>query len=479
MASYSTRIAEFSDNVSYNDLSQDVVSRLKFHLLDSIGCAINALTWEPVIKVGQVYSECYAPTPRQGACTMIGFQDRKTESPQVAASWNGSLIRYVDFMDGYMAQKQTCHPSDNVASVLAASELGKLGGKAFLACLAVAYHIHCRLMDSMPVSSEKFDHTVQLGISIAAAASKALGLDVEETTNAIGIIGASNQGLDITRSGYLSNWKGLASGQTALTSLNSVILAREGVTGPELVFEGPHGLFKVFKGHRELDWKEEEKCDRVLKCCLKRFNVEVHDQSLVEGLLELKERSRIDPLQVESVLVETFKLAFDVTGSGEAAGNKYDVRTKDQADHSIPYAVATTLLDGDLYPDQYREDQIARSDVQQLLHKVTTRENEEYTKMFPDKIACKIVVTMKDGSKHVIEKEDYEGMFSRPMNVEKLTHKFRRISANVSEQRLQDELIDCALNIEKHDASDLMNLLSKVKADRFHHVESSAKIVKS
>ena len=56
-----------------------------------------------------------------------------------------------------------------------------------------------------------------------------------------------------------------------------------------------------------------------------------------------------------------FKQAYDITGAGEEAGDKCDVRTEEQADHSLPYLVAVALLDGEVTPRQFVDSRLAQS----------------------------------------------------------------------------------------------------------------------
>ena len=62
-----------------------------------------------------------------------------------AAFYNGALVRYLDFNDGLLAPGETCHPSDNVGSVLAAAEYAGRSGRDLLTALAVAYQVQGRL----------------------------------------------------------------------------------------------------------------------------------------------------------------------------------------------------------------------------------------------------------------------------------------------------------------------------------------------
>jgi 2-methylcitrate dehydratase len=69
---------------------------------------------------------------------------------------------------------------------------------------------------------------------------------------------------------------------------------------------------------------------------------------------------------VESIDIEIFDVAYHIIGGGEE-GTKTVVRTKEQADHSLPYIVAVALIDGNVLPEQYQPERILRSDVQDLL----------------------------------------------------------------------------------------------------------------
>jgi 2-methylcitrate dehydratase len=128
----------------------------------------------------------------------------------MAALCNSALVRYLDHNDSFLPKGETCHPSDNVGAVLAASEYAGSSGQEFLTALAVAYQVQCRLSEGAPMRAKGFDHTPQGVYAVAAGVSKALGLDATKTANAIAISGTAYNALRVTRTGRLSNWKGLA-----------------------------------------------------------------------------------------------------------------------------------------------------------------------------------------------------------------------------------------------------------------------------
>jgi 2-methylcitrate dehydratase len=85
-------------------------------------------------------------------------------------------------------------------------------------------------------------------------------------------------------------------------------------------------------------------------------------------MVELVRRNKLDPGKVVSIEANVIRIASDFAGGGLYGVDKV-VRTKEQADHSLPYLLAVALLDGDVMPAQFEPDRIMRADVQQLLKK--------------------------------------------------------------------------------------------------------------
>jgi 2-methylcitrate dehydratase len=197
----SEQLADFAGQASYEALSSTAREALAIRVLDALGCAIGALGGEPVQLVRQQVEE-FGGAP---LCTMIGGG---RTAPDRAAFYNGALVRHLDFNDSYLAKDETCHPSDNVAPVLAAAEYAGRTGREFLAALAAAYQVQCRLSDVAPVRDKGFDHTTQGSYAVAIGVSHALGLDRARTANAIRICGTAFNALRVTRTGALSHWKG-------------------------------------------------------------------------------------------------------------------------------------------------------------------------------------------------------------------------------------------------------------------------------
>ena len=244
-------LARFVTASSWSDLSARAREALKVRMLDALGCALGALDAPPVEAIrGELQDFGGRPL-----CTLIGGG---RTAPDRAALYNGALVRYLDFNDSYFAPGETCHPSDNLAPVLAAAEYANASGRDLLTAIAVAYQVQCRLSDEAPVRAKGFDHTTQGAYAVAAGAAKALRLSERETANAVAIAGTALNALRVTRTGTLSQWKGMAYPFTSFGALEAVFLAARGITGPLEVFEGNKGFMESIAGPFEIDWESED-----------------------------------------------------------------------------------------------------------------------------------------------------------------------------------------------------------------------------
>ncbi len=447
---HAEQLALFAVKASYKDISEVARHQLKIRVLDGLGCAIGALMGEP-IRLLKTQIEEFGGAER---CTLIG--GGKT-APDRAALYNSALVRYLDFNDSYLAKGETCHPSDNIGSVLAAAEYASQSGQEFLTALAAAYQVQCRLSDVAPVRAKGFDHNTQGAYAVAAGVSRALGLDEVRTANAIAICGTAFNALRVSRTGALSHWKGLAYPNTAFGCTHGTFLAMRGITGPLEVFEGNKGFMDTVSGEFNITWSQEN-LERVNQTVLKRFNAEIHSQSALEGILEIKAEEFLNGDDIASIEIEIFDVAYHIIGGGEE-GDKTVVRTKEGADHSLPYMIAVAVLDGQVMPEQYRPARIVSGDVQSLLRKVKIKPSLEYSQRFPDEMACRITVNLRDGRKIIREKRDYEGFLTRPMSWETAVRKFEQLVSSHIERLLREEIIDAVSRLESLQVSDLTRLL--------------------
>jgi 2-methylcitrate dehydratase len=449
---YAEELADFVTRSCFDNLSDRECAQLKIRVLDSLGCAIGAMDGEPIrILRDQI------PEP-DGVCTLIGGGRAAADR---AAFYNGALVRYLDFNDSYLAKEETCHPSDNLAPVLAATEYVNGTGRDLLTALAAAYQVQCRLSDVAPVRAAGFDHTTQGSYAVAAGVSRALGLNPMQTANAIGICGTAFNALRVSRTGKLSNWKGLAYPNTAAGCTFATFLAMGGITGPLEVFEGEKGFMDAIAGCFRIDWSQED-LGRVMTTILKKHNAEIHSQTAIECALQLRADEKFDAGEIEHIDIETFAVAYNIIGGGED-GEKTSVSTKEEADHSLPYLVSVALLDGRVMPEQYTGERILRPDVQKLLHKVSVHPVDAFSDRFPNEMPCRLTIAFRNNGVLSKEAHDYPGFITRPMSWEMAFEKFERVTERFTTASVRRLISDAVKNLESIQVREMTRLLHDIE----------------
>ncbi|HEX5004835.1 MAG TPA: MmgE/PrpD family protein [Gemmatimonadales bacterium] len=446
-------LARFAALSSYDDLSEPAREQLKIRLLDSLACAIAALDGAPVRLVRAQVTALDA----SGPCSLVGGG---SATPDRAAFYNAALVRYLDFNDCYLAAGESCHPSDSLGAVLAAAEYAGASGRDFLVALALAYQVQCRLSDVAPVREAGFDHVTQGAYAVAAGSARALGLDATRTAHAIAIAGAAFNALRVTRTGALSHWKGLAAPHVAGAVLRTTLLAGRGITGPLEVFEGDKGFMDAVAGGFELDW-DAENLERVTATILRKHNAEVHAQSVIEAVLALRAREGVRAADVARVEISVFDVAYRIIGGGEE-GEKTVVRTKEEADHSLPYLVAVALLDGQVMPEQFRPARIRAADVQALLQRVSIRPDEGCSRRFPAKVPCRVTMVLRGGRELTAELAEYPGPVAGGPTWEATEAKFNQLTAPYTSPALRARILTTVTGLDEVPATTLTHLLRSV-----------------
>jgi len=453
----SQQLAQFVQDADLARISPEAVEQLKIRVLDTLGVAISALDAEPTVAIRELLTDL-GGTP---TATMIG--GGKT-SPERAAFYNSALSRYLDFMDAYLAKGETNHPSDNFGAVLSSAESVDASGAELLTAFAVAYQVQTRLSDVAPVRDKGFDHTTQGAFAAAAAAAKALRLPAEQIANAIAMAGTANVALRVTRTGNLSHWKGLAYPHVSKEGTFAALLASRGITGPEEVFEGNKGFKDSIAGDFEIDWSQED-LESVTRTIIKKHNAEIHSQSALDAAQEIRDKEGFDPDKIDKIHLTTFDVAYSIIGGGEE-GDKQLIRTKEEADHSLPWMLAVVLLDGHLNPEQYAPERITADDVQALMKKVEISPSDELSERFPEHMPAELRVTLSDGTEFSTSKDSYSGFHDDPLSWEQAREKFDVLVTPFTGDKLRDEIAEIVHDLDNRQVSELTEALSKVSVSR-------------
>ena len=469
------QLAAFAASAELDDMSPQALEQLKIRVLDTLGVAIGALDAEPLkairgllgdLEGDRATAPAAAGTESGGnlgslRSTLIGGG---SASPERAAFYNSALSRYLDFMDAYLAPGETNHPSDNFGAVLAAAESAGASGKELLTAFAVAYQIHTRLSDVAPVRARGFDHTTQGAFAAAAAAGRAFGLSAGQIANAAAMAGTANVALRVTRTGNLSHWKGRAYPHVAKEGTWSAMLAGRGITGPEEVFEGNKGFKDSVAGDFTIDWSAED-LESVARTIIKKHNAEIHSQSALDAAQEIRRIDEFHPERIKAVRLQTFDVAHSIIVGGEE-GSKQLVRTKEEADHSLPWMLAVVLLDGELNPAQYESWRITADDVQDLMTKVTITPRDDFSARFPAEMPAYLEVELDDGTVLHAEADAYDGFTTQPLDWAGARAKFDAVAGPFTTGRQRDEIAEVVHGLEHHTTADLTALLAGVSTDR-------------
>ena len=328
------RLAAYADGLRYEDLDAITIERVKSHLIDTLGCGIAAFDERPVRVCREI-----ALAPAAGASTILGTNKRAL--PDLATFANSAAFRYYDLNDVYVGRPST-HPSDNIAACLAVAEAERASAKDLIVAIALAYEINCRLVDAFDLSDRGWDAPLFSLAAVALAAGKLMKLTPDKLAHAVALAINDHIPLGQTRSGTLSDWKGLADAEAARNAVFAAMLARGGISGPAPIFEGRKGVFALVSGTAEVDvdaFGRRGVPFKILECGTKAYPVVVYGQTTVlAGIAIAKEVGDLN--RITAVEIATTKRGYQQAGSDP---EKWTPTSKDTADHSLPYIARAAM----------------------------------------------------------------------------------------------------------------------------------------
>jgi 2-methylcitrate dehydratase len=452
-APLANRLAEYAQRLRFEDLPPPVVHETKRRFIDSFATAVGAMD-----------ADAYAIARRGAArhsgqppATLLGGGQSSVEW---ATFVNGLLIRYLDYNDTYLSL-EPAHPSDNLAAVLSVGEIANAGGRDMIAAAALAYEIQCRLCDAASLRKHGWDHVFYGAISSAVAACKLLKLDAVKTTHAIGLAGVCNVALRQTRAGELSMWKGCAFANAARNSVFAALLAADGMTGPAPIFEGDVGIMKLLTGPFELaPLGGDGRPFMITGTYIKFWPAEYHSQSAIDAALQLRPEIG-DVSKITSVDIHTFDAAVDIIGKDP---EKWRPKTRETADHSLPYCTAVALADGDVTLAQFAPERFSDAKLLDLVAKVKVHRDAALSARYPRGIPNRLTVTLKDGRKLVREVEFPRGHAQNPMSDAEVEHKFRTLVEPRYGKERAGRMLKACWELEKlQSAGELLRLFDSPK----------------
>ncbi|MCZ6873888.1 MAG: MmgE/PrpD family protein, partial [bacterium] len=387
--------------------------------------------------------------------TVIG--SGQSTSADLATFANGVMIRYLDFNDGYTS-KESGHPSDSIAAVLTASELARSSGKRAIAATVLAYEAFCRICDAGDIKPY-FDHVTVGCIASVLGAARSLGLNQEQTLQALNLGIAPNLALYQTRIGDVSMWKGCAYANASRNAIFATLLARRGLTGPSPIFEGSGGyLNTVHRGPFELElFGGKGQPFKIAECSIKRFPLGQYSQTVVQAALEVREQLP-DVKDIAAVTIETLQTAIDIMAGDD---EKWHPTNRETADHSMPYTTAVALIYGTINEDHFDAEYLQNQDLLDLTSKVNVRVSEAANRRVPEAMLCKVEAVTHSGQRYASEVAYHKGHYKNPLTDAELEEKFRSLAHKVLSPSQADALLDRLWHLE--DVTDMGEVLRLTK----------------
>jgi len=437
------RLANYSTGLHFHALTPAAVHEVKRRLIDSFATAVGAMPADAYA----IARRCALRVSGNPGASLLGGG---TSSPEWATFVNGLLIRYLDFNDTYLS-KEPAHPSDNLAPVLAVGEAMKSNGRDLITAAVLAYEIQCRFCDAASLRAHGVDHVTYGAISSATAAAKLMNLDAAKTAHTIGIAGVCNTALRQTRSGELSMWKGCAFANAARNGVFAATLAADGLTGPAPIFEGDLGFFKLV-AKTEFDpapfGGEPGNADGFMinRTYIKFWPAEYHSQSAIDAGIKLRARLGANLDNVERIDIHTFEASYNIIGKYKEA---WTPKTRETADHSLPYCTAAAIFDGDVTLETFDESHFTDPARLAFTSKVKVLLDDALSERYPKGIPNRITVTLKDGQSLVEEVEFPRGHAGNPMTDAEVEQKFRGTVEPRYGAKTADAILERCWDLEK------------------------------
>lgn len=355
------RIAEALAGIRFDALPASVVTSARRLVLDSVAVALAGRDL-PEVKTLLNLAERWGGLPESA---IIGTHLR-VPAP-TAALVNGTMIQALDFDDTH--DPSGAHVASSVlAAALAVADMRGRSGADLLAALVAGVELTGRLGLACEDKIGWTSTALYGAFGAAAAAAHLLGLDARQTRHALGIVISQAAGTTQTAvDSPLS--KHMQSGFAAKAGVLSAILAAEGVTGIEQVFEGKFGFFSLYKAGRY-------RIDPLLAEWGRRFEIEALSYKSfpscrathgpIEAILALTRGGELRADDVAAVDVSIPRMAWNLTGKPFTPGDNPVV----SAQFSTAYTVATALREGTVALRHFRLDAIHDPAVVELAGRV-------------------------------------------------------------------------------------------------------------
>jgi len=367
-------IANFVAGLRYEDIPGEVRDRIKLLILDSLGCAIFGVH----LEWSQILIETLAKLDSTVGCRIWGSAKRLSAPHAVLV--NGTLVQSFE-LDDVHRQGVLHVGAVTLPPLFALAELNAgMTGRDFLTAAVAGYEVGPRV--GMCMGQE---HIVQgwhsgatVGVfSAAAGAAAALKLSPQQTVHALGIAGTQAAGLMAAQFGAMV--KRMHAGRSAQSGFYAAVLAENGFTGITDVFENPYGGFCTTFSRSTDRFNREELISglgerfETMRVSLKLYSCVSTNHTALDAIRNMQQRRPFGPKDIEKIIVRCSQATL------EHAGWPYRPEGMTGAQLNLSYCIATLLLEGDVFVDQFSQDMLADPARLALAAKVEVHEDPAIT----------------------------------------------------------------------------------------------------
>jgi 2-methylcitrate dehydratase len=448
--------AVWADSLRYDMIPADAVRETKRYLLDSIGCALGGYQQHDV----KIALEVLGEHAGAGNTTVIG-SGNKTD-PVTSSLLNALMVRCMDYNDIYWKQDPS-HPSDIIPAALSIGERRCLGGKDLIVGIILGHETEMRMCEAaFPGIRERgWHHATITGFCSPVVAGKLLGLDPEKLQHAIGIGACQNATFGAAVAGKLTMMKNTVSPMATQSGVLAALLAEKGYTGPEHIFEGKEGLVHCMGPDWKLDILTEGLGEswRILQCGMKAYPTEALTHAPISVTLDLVKENDLKPDEIEKVHIRSLARAADILSDP----SKYDPRTKETADHSLPYVISAAIADRQVTPAQFKADKIMDPVIRAQLNKIEVVADDEIESLFPELQRVVVTITTTDGREFSKQVDYPKGDPRNPLTDDEIVEKFDALASPILSEGARSRIKDAIWDLEN--LGTITELLEMTKTD--------------
>ncbi|OPY91319.1 MAG: 2-methylcitrate dehydratase [Syntrophaceae bacterium PtaU1.Bin231] len=188
---------------------------------------------------------------------------------------------------------------------------------------------------------------------------------------------------------------------------------------------------------------------------IKPYSCCASSHSAVDAVLALKREHGFQAAEVEKVVVKTAR------GVQLQCGFEYQAKGVVQAQMSLQYIVAVTLLENTALLEQFSDAKIADPAVVALAKRVEVAVDPDIDKLYPKRYPNRVEIILRNGQKWETRVDFPKGSVEQPMTFDEVAGKFRSLAGGTMTASEADRIVEAVDGLEKlTDIRDLTQLLA-------------------